>query len=147
MVGSSNTLRKIADVTIDSFCFQAVNISQVINYCNNNHFLCEVCAAELIANPMAIGGPNTTVEVDESLFTRRKNHQERNLPQQWVFGDICRETRELLHVCCPRQKCSNLAFHHCAIPFNQARQLCLISGQLMAVLELWGFTTLQSLTP
>ena len=43
---------------------------------------------------MVIGGPGTTVEVDESLFSRRKNHQGRVLPQKWVFGGICRETRE-----------------------------------------------------
>ena len=54
----------------------------------------EVCAADLLANPVVIGGPNTTVEVDESLFSRRKNHQGPVVPQQWVFGGICRETRD-----------------------------------------------------
>ena len=40
------------------------------------------CAADLLANHVVIGGQNMTVEVDESLFTRRKKHQGRVLPQQ-----------------------------------------------------------------
>ena len=77
-------------------CFErdvsnAINKNTVVDW---NNFLREICAADLLANPIAIGGPNTTVEVDESLFTRRKNHQGRQLPPQWVFGGICRETRE-----------------------------------------------------
>ena len=35
-----------------------------------NNYLREVCAADLLANPVVIGGQNMTVEVDESLFTR-----------------------------------------------------------------------------
>ena len=42
-------------------------------------------------NLLIIGGPNTNVEIDESLFTRRKNKQGIVLPQQWVFEGICRE--------------------------------------------------------
>ena len=73
-----------------------------------NNFLREICAADLLANPIAIGGPNTTVEVDDSLFTRRKNHQGRQLPPQWVFGGICRETRECFMYTVRDRRAANL---------------------------------------
>ena len=48
---------------------------------NFNNYLQEVCAWTLIQKPLKIGGPNMDVEIDESLFTRRKNHKGRVLPQ------------------------------------------------------------------
>ena len=42
----------------------------------------------------AIGGPGLTVEVDESLFVRRKHNVGRCVGQQWVFEGVCRETKE-----------------------------------------------------
>ena len=41
-----------------------------------------------------IGGPGFTVEVDETIMSKRKNHQGRVLPEIWVVGGICRETNE-----------------------------------------------------
>ena len=93
-----------------SRCFErdvsnAINKNNVVDW---NNFLCELCAANLLANPMANGGPNTTVEVDKSLFTRRKNHQGQQLPPQWEFGGICRETRECFMYTMPDRRAATL---------------------------------------
>ncbi|KFD51372.1 hypothetical protein M513_07777 [Trichuris suis] len=55
----------------------------------------EVAAESLLSNPLVIGGPNCTVEVDETLYAKSKFHRGRRYPKQWVvFGGVCRETGE-----------------------------------------------------
>jgi transposase-like protein len=66
-----------------------------------NSLLRVVYGNTLIANPAVIGGPNTTVEIDESVFTRGKNNVGRVSLQQWVFGNICRETGECFMIPVP----------------------------------------------
>jgi len=39
-----------------------------------------------------IGGPNKTVEIDESKFGRRKYHKGHPVKGQWVFGGVERES-------------------------------------------------------
>ena len=39
-------------------------------------------------NPIKIGGPGKTVEVDEAKFGRRKNHKGRVIDGTWVFGGV-----------------------------------------------------------
>ena len=53
------------------------------NYCR------EVCA-DRIMNPHAglLGGPGTTVEIDESKFGKMKYHCCRPIEGKWVFGGI-----------------------------------------------------------
>ena len=46
-----------------------------------------------------IGGQGKIVEIDESMFTKRKNHCGRVFPQQWVVGGVCRGTKEMFVEC------------------------------------------------
>lgn len=61
------------------------------------NFCREVCKSYLINNPLVIGGlhPNgdrKVVEIDESLFFKRKYNVGRFRPDHWVFGGVERGT-------------------------------------------------------
>ena len=45
-----------------------------------------------------IGGKNCIVEVDEAKFGKRKYNRGRVVEGQWVFGGICRESKEVFFV-------------------------------------------------
>ena len=61
-----------------------------------NKCVSEVNTADLLAHPVILGGPNITVGVDESLFTRRKIFRGANYNNKgnlkgntWVFWVYC----------------------------------------------------------
>jgi hypothetical protein len=60
-----------------------------------NNYMREVCASWILQHQGMIGGPGQTVEVDESVFTRRKTHVGRVFPQQWVFGGFLKKYRKI----------------------------------------------------
>lgn len=62
-----------------------------------NMYLREVCQWKMqqLTTDKKIGGVGFTVEIDESCFVRCKYNKGRVLDQVWIFGGICRETREV----------------------------------------------------
>ena len=61
-----------------------------------------------IHNSGKIGGLGKTVEVDETVMIKRKNHQGRLLPEIWVVGGICRETEECFATVVPDRTAQTL---------------------------------------
>ena len=62
----------------------------VSRQCVQQHFLFlrEVCSAHLINDPVALGGANVIVQIDESLFRHKPKYHRGRVPasDQWVFG-------------------------------------------------------------
>ena len=46
----------------------------------------DICVDFLLRNPVVIGGPGCTVEIDECLLVRQKYNVGRMVQEQWVFG-------------------------------------------------------------
>ena len=61
-------------------------------------FCREVCISYVLDNQTKIVGDGMTVEVDESKFGRRKYNVCRVIEGQWVFGGICRQTKDFFLV-------------------------------------------------
>ena len=61
-------------------------------------FIREVVVHWVLSHKRQIGGVGEVVEIDESKFGKRKYNVGRVVTGQWVFGGICRRTRECFAV-------------------------------------------------
>jgi len=66
--------------------FSLTSVTDWTSFCN------EVILNYVYHSNTAIGGPGKEVEIDESLFGKRKNHVGRVVEGQWVFGGVERGT-------------------------------------------------------
>jgi hypothetical protein len=55
-----------------------------------------------------IGGPNKTVEIDESMFGRRKYNRGHPVKGQWIFGGVERESGRTFLVPVPDRNADTL---------------------------------------
>ena len=49
-------------------------------------FCCDVCVPYFLNHPEPIGDEDRVVEIDESLFARRKYNRGRIVKEQWIFA-------------------------------------------------------------
>lgn len=54
----------------------------------------EVLVSWCMKNSALIGGLGKTVEIDEGKFRKRKYNVRRVMEGQWVFGGVCRVTKD-----------------------------------------------------
>lgn len=76
-----------------------VNKNTVTNYFSS--FRDSVVTELTDGEQPVIGGKDLNVEIDETLISRRKYHRGRLLQSVWVFGGICRETKDVFALIVP----------------------------------------------
>ncbi|XP_067652209.1 uncharacterized protein [Haliotis asinina] len=73
-----------------------------------NMFCREVCMSVIESDSEQIGGPGTTVEIDESKFGKRKYHRGKRVDGVWVLGGIERESRQVFLTSLPDRSADTL---------------------------------------
>ena len=72
------------------------------------NFIRDVVAEYFLDHPIAIGGPGTIVEIDESKFGKRKYNRGRWVEGHWVFGGIERGTTHSFMAVVPDRSAATL---------------------------------------
>ena len=90
------------------FIRRNIRISSDTSIVDWKNFLRDLCLEHFVRHPVAIGGVNHVVEIDESAWTKRKYNRGRLVSTQWVFGGIDRDTRQCFAVPVDRRDAATL---------------------------------------
>ncbi|XP_036370340.1 uncharacterized protein LOC115225578 isoform X2 [Octopus sinensis] len=84
----------VKKLTTIRYCYEELGVSHTaaVDYTS---CLREVCAEDLLFNPVQIGGPGKVVEIDETVFSRRKCRLGGRPPHQWVYKGVCRKAKQV----------------------------------------------------
>ncbi|XP_023209731.1 uncharacterized protein LOC111612724 [Centruroides sculpturatus] len=96
------------EIDKQDFIQRELQISSPNTVVDWKQFCRDICHEWIIRNPIVIGGPGHTVEIDESCFVRRKYNRGRLVREQWVFGGYDVNTKQSFMVAVDQRNAATL---------------------------------------